>query len=169
MQLVLAELCGRWGCSWQENVLNIILANLDGKSGLILLGILLISIFWGVLMLLTGLVTVYEFILFWGKSLLGIANPNKSQQQGDRILPTARFLGRTVSVANKVITVYRQKQDASNQANSQQQDTHEPDKTAVNSVSNESVNKSGDFEPKGKRKLATAKFLGRTLGNIAKN
>jgi hypothetical protein len=38
MLLISAEFCGRWGCTWQENILNIILASLDGKSALILLG-----------------------------------------------------------------------------------------------------------------------------------
>ena len=96
MSLILAEFCGRWGCTWQENILNIILASLDGKSALILLGILLMPIFMGLLILLIGLVTVYEFISGWGRALLGIPNPNKSQQQANRILTTARFLGRTL-------------------------------------------------------------------------
>jgi hypothetical protein len=168
MPLILAEFCGRWGCTWQENVLNIILASLDGKSTLILLGVLLMPILFGVLMLLAGLVTVYEFISGWSRALLGITNPNKSQQQANRILTTARFLGRTVNVANKVITGYQQ-QNVINQAKSQQLDTHEPDETAVNSVSHEAVNNSEKSQPQRKRNLTAAKFLDRTLRNIAKN
>jgi hypothetical protein len=169
MPLFLAEFCGRWGCTWQENILNIILASRDGKSALILLGILLMPIFMGLLILLIGLVTVYEFISGWGRALLGIPNPNKSQQQANRILTTARFLGRTISVANKVRADYQQKQDIDNQAPPQQQDTPEPDETAVNSISNEAVNNSGESQPQRKRNLTTARFLGRTLRNIAKN
>jgi hypothetical protein len=96
MSLIFAEFCGRWGCTWQENILNIILASLDGKSALILLGILLMPIFTGLLILLIGLVTAYEFISGWGRALLGILNSNKSQQQDEYILTTDEFLGRTL-------------------------------------------------------------------------
>ncbi len=169
MPLILAEFCGRWGCTWQENILNIILASLDGKSALILLGILLMPIFMGVLMLLGGLIRLYEFISSWGRALLGIPNPNKSQQQANRVLTTARFLGRTVSVANKARADYQQKQDVNNQPLSHQQDISRNDESAANNVSNKAVKKSVEFEPKRKRTLATAKLLGRTLRNIAKN
>lgn len=129
MQLILAEFCGRWGCTWQEGIINVILASLDGKSALILLCILLLPIFLGVLMLLAGLVTVYEFISGWSRALLGIPNLNKSQQQ----------------------------------------DIPEPAETVVNTLSNEAVNNSVDYQPQRKRNLAAAKLLGRTLRTIAKN
>jgi hypothetical protein len=169
MPLILAEFCGRWGCTWQENILNIILASLDGKSALILLGILLLPIFLGVLMLLAGLIRLYEFISGWGRALLGIPNPNKSQQQDDYTLTTDDFFDCAVTIANKVRADYQQKQDVNNQAPPQQKDIPEPDETAVNSISNEVVNNSGKSQPQRKRNLTTAKFLGRTLRNIPKN
>jgi hypothetical protein len=169
MSLIFAEFCGRWGCTWQENILNIILASLDGKSALILLGILLMPIFTGLLILLIGLVTAYEFISGWGRALLGILNSNKSQQQDEYILTTDEFFDRAVTIANKVKADYQQKQDVNNQAPPQQQDTPETDESAVNSVNHEAVKNSVEFEPKRKRNLTTAKFLGRTLRNIAKN
>jgi hypothetical protein len=169
MQLILAEFCGRWGCTWQEGIINVILASLDGKSALILMGILLMPIFFAVLMLLAGLVTVYEFISGWGRALLGITNTHKSPQQGKRILPTVKLLGRTLIVANKAITDYRQNQDVKNQTNSQQQDTQEHDEPAVNFISNEAVNNSVKPQPQRQRILTTARFLGRTLQNIAKD
>ena len=169
MPLILAEFCGRWGCTWQENIFNIILASLDGKSALILLGILLLPIFLGVLMLLAGLVTVYEFISGWGRALLGIPNPNKSQQQDEYTLITDEFFDRAVTIANKVRADYHQKQDVNNQAPPQQQDTPEPDETAVNSISNEFVNNSVEYQLQRKQNLRKAKFLDRTLRNIAKH
>ena len=169
MPLILAEFCERWGCTWQENILNIILASLDGKSALILLGILLMPIFMGLLILLIGLVTAYEFISGWGRALLGIPNPNKSQQRDEYTLTTDEFFDRAVTIANKVRADYQQKQDVNNQAPPQQQDTPEPDKIAVNSISNEVVNNSVDYQSQRKQNLRTAKISGRTLRNIAKN
>jgi hypothetical protein len=169
MPLILAEFCGRWGCTWQEKIINVILASLDAKSALILLGILLMPILFGVLMFLAGLVNIYELILFWGRAVLGLSHPNKSQQQGRRILPTVKFLGRTLIVANKAITDYRQDQDVKNQTNSQQQDTQKHDEPAVNSVSNEAVNNSVKPQPQRQHILTTARFLSRTLQNIAKD
>ncbi|HEY9635771.1 MAG TPA: hypothetical protein V6D14_20365 [Coleofasciculaceae cyanobacterium] len=169
MPLILAEFCGRWGCTLQENILNIILASLDGKSALILLGILLLPIFLGVLMLLAGLIRLYEFISGWGRALLGIPNPNKPQQQDDYTLTTDDFFDWAVTIANKARADYQQKQDVNNQAPPQQKDILEPDETAVNSISNEVVNNSGKSQPQRKRNLTTAKFLGRTLRNIPKN
>jgi hypothetical protein len=169
MPLILAEFCGRWGCTWQENILNIILASLDGKSALILLGILLMPIFMGLLILLIGLVTAYEFISGWGRALLGIPNPNKSQQQDEYTLTTDEFFDRAVTIANKVRADYKQKQDVNNQAPPQQQDPPESDEIAVNSISNEVVNNSVEYQPQRKHNLRAAKFLGRTLRNIAKD
>lgn len=169
MQLILAEFYGRWGCTWQENILNIILASLDGKSTLILLGILLLPIFLGVLMLLAGLVKVYEFISGWSGALLGIPNPNKSQQQDEYTLTTDEFFDRVVTIANKVRADYQQKQDVNNQTPSQQQDTLEPDEIAVNSINNFIVTNSIEYQSQRKRNLTTARFLGRTLRNIDKN
>lgn len=173
MQLILAEFCGRWGCTWQEGLINVLLVSLGSKRTLILLcillGILLLPIFFGVLILLIGLETVYEFISGWGRALLDIPKPHKSPQQSKRILPTVEFLDRTLIVANKTITDYRQDQDVKHQTNSQQQDTQEQDETVVNSVSNEAVNNSGESQPQRKRNLAAAKFLGRTLRNLAKD
>jgi hypothetical protein len=123
----------------------------------------------GLLILLIGLVTAYEFISGWGRALLGIPNPNQSQQQDEYTLTTDEFFDWAVTIANKVRADYQQKQDFNNQAPSQQQDTPEPDETAVNSISNEAVNNSGESQPQRKRNLTTARFLGRTLRNIAKN
>ena len=72
MPLILAEFCGCWGCTWQEGIINVFLVSLGSKMTLKLLCILLLPIFFLVLMLVAGLVQVYESISGWGRALLGI-------------------------------------------------------------------------------------------------
>ena len=59
-QLIFLEFCGRWGCTWQEGILNVFLSTFlsSGQGILILLGISLI-VFLSPLFLLGW--TVEEF------------------------------------------------------------------------------------------------------------
>jgi hypothetical protein len=70
----LAEFCGRWGCSWWENIITIILVSLKGKSAVLLLGLLLIPIVFVVLILLVGLIPAFELIASFGRDKQDIKN-----------------------------------------------------------------------------------------------
>jgi len=95
MQLILAEFCGRWGCSWWENIIAIILVSLKGKGVVLLLGLLLMPIFLVVLILLVGLIPAFEFIASFGRDKQDIENQKKSQEQDQSILSAgAKFVGR---------------------------------------------------------------------------
>lgn len=168
MHLVLAEFCGRWGCTWQEGIVNLFLVTLFSKGGWIfLLGILfLVGLFF-----VGGFITVYEF--FVGSDTPSISERidklKKAHQPGQDILPTAKFVGQTVRVANKAIRNHRQEKNSVNQANPQQLDIPEPDKNAINNVSDENVNNTVESPPQHQRIWTATKFLGRTLRNIAKD
>lgn len=164
MPLILAEFCGRWGCTWWEGIITVILVSLGFKGILLLLGAILL----GLVLLLLKLIEFYEFISNWQRGKQLISNQDKFQQKGNLILPTIKFLNRSLRVAGNAITEYRQQQDMGSQADSQQEDTHEPDVNAVNSIDNEAVNNSVNCQPRGKRILLAAKFAGRTVKNIAK-
>ena len=84
-------------------------------------------------------------------------------------MPKVQFLGRSLTIANKVITDYRPDQDVKNQTHSQQESTQKHDEFVVNSVNNEAVNNFEESQPQRKRNLAAAKSLGRTLRKITKN
>lgn len=95
MQLILAEFCGRWGCSWWENIITIILVSLKGKGAVLLLGLLLMSIFLVVLILLVCLMPAFEFIASFGRDKQLPQNPNNSHEQDQSILSAgAKFVGR---------------------------------------------------------------------------
>jgi hypothetical protein len=120
MQLILAEFCGRWGCSWWENIITIILVSLKGKGAVLLLGLLLIPIVLVVLILLVGLMPAFEFIASFGRDKQDIENPNNSQQQDQSILSAgakffgpkgAKYLGRKLREVNKHEDVNSQEQD----------------------------------------------------------
>ncbi|MBE9188003.1 hypothetical protein IQ270_26010 [Microcoleus sp. LEGE 07076] len=110
MQLILAEFCGRWGCSWWENIITIILVSLKGKGAVLLVGLLLIPIFLVVLILLVASIPAFEFIASFGKNKQELQNPNNSQQQDQSILSAgakfvgcrgAKYLGRKLRKVNK--------------------------------------------------------------------
>ncbi|MEG3863277.1 hypothetical protein [Microcoleus sp. herbarium12] len=110
MQLIFAEFCGRWGCSWWENIITIILVSLKGKGAVLLLGLLLMPIFLVVLILLVSLIPAFEFIASFGRDKQDIKNPNNSQEQDPTILSAgakfvgsrgAKFLGRKLREVNK--------------------------------------------------------------------
>ena len=120
MQLILAEFCGRWGCSWWENIITIILVSLKGKGAVILLGLLLIPIVLVVLILLVALMPAFEFIASFGRDKQDIKNPNNSQEQDQSILSAgakffgpkgAKYLGRKLREVNKHEDVNSQEQD----------------------------------------------------------
>ncbi|MEG3850074.1 hypothetical protein QT971_22600 [Microcoleus sp. herbarium19] len=120
MQLILAEFCGRWGCSWWENIITIILVSLKGKGAVLLLGLLLMPIFVVVLILLVGLIPAYEFIASLGRDKKDIENLNNSHEQDQSILSAgakfvgrrgANFLGRKLKEVNKQEDVNSQEQD----------------------------------------------------------
>ncbi|MDQ2098866.1 MAG: hypothetical protein QQW96_14600 [Tychonema bourrellyi B0820] len=95
MQLILAEFCGCWGCSWWENIITIILVSLKGKGAVLLLGLLLIPIVLVVLILLLCLMPAFEFIASFGRDKQDIKNLNNSQEQDPTILSAgAKFVGR---------------------------------------------------------------------------
>ncbi|MEG4803137.1 hypothetical protein QUB63_25010 [Microcoleus sp. ARI1-B5] len=118
MQLILAEFCGRWGCSWWENIITIILVSLKGKGAVLLLGLLLMPIFLVVLILLLGLIPAFEFIASFGKDKQKLKNPNTSQEQDQTIVSAgakfvrrrgAKYLGRKLREVNKHEDVNSQK------------------------------------------------------------
>ena len=120
MQLILAEFCGRWGCSWWENIITIILVSLKGKGAVLLLGLLLIPIFLVVLILRVGLIPAYEFLASFGRDKQDIENQNNSQEQDQTIVSAgakfvgrkgAKFLGRKLKEVNKHEDVNSQEQD----------------------------------------------------------
>ena len=120
MQLILAEFCGRWGCSWWENMITIILVSLKGKGAVILLGLLLIPIVLVVLILLVCLMPAFEFIASFGRDKQDIKNPNNSQEQDQTILSAgakfvgrkaAKYLGRKLREVKKHEDVNSQEQD----------------------------------------------------------
>lgn len=106
MQLILAELCGRWGCSWQEGLLTVIFMTFGFPVILIVLGLLSS----GVLLLLAGDETAVSSTSNESKSQqqnlpkldkVAVNNLVKPQPQRKRILTTARFLGRTLKNISK--------------------------------------------------------------------
>lgn len=120
MQLILAEFCGRWGCSWWENMITIILVSLKGKGAVLLLGLLLIPIVLVVLILLVGLIPAFEFIASFGRDKQELKNPNNSQEQDQSILSAgakfvrrrgAKYLDRKLREVNKHEDVNSQEQD----------------------------------------------------------
>jgi Na+-transporting methylmalonyl-CoA/oxaloacetate decarboxylase gamma subunit len=95
MQLILAEFCGRWGCSWWENIITIILMSFKGKAAIVLLGLLLVLILLVVLIFLLGLFQVAAIISSFSKPKENISNPNNSQEQTQPILSAGvKFVGR---------------------------------------------------------------------------
>ncbi|MEG4305541.1 hypothetical protein [Microcoleus sp. D3_18a_C4] len=120
MQLILAEFCGRWGCSWWENIITIILVSLKGKGVVLLLGLLVMPIFLVLLILLVGLMPAFEFIARFGRDKQELQNLNNSQEQDQSILSAgakfvgrrgAKFLGRKLKEVNKQEDVNSQEQD----------------------------------------------------------
>ncbi|MEG3873921.1 MULTISPECIES: hypothetical protein [unclassified Microcoleus] len=120
MQLILAEFCGRWGCSWWEKIITIILVSLKGKGVVLLLGLLLIPIFLVLLILLVGLMPAFEFIARFGRDKQELQNLNNSQEQDQSILSAgakfvgrrgAKFLGRKLKEVNKQEDVNSHEQD----------------------------------------------------------
>lgn len=110
MQLILAEFCGRWGCSWWENIITIILMSFKGKAAIVLLGLLLVLILLVVLIFLLGLIQVIAFISSFSKPKENITNPNNSQEEAQPILSAGvkfvgrrgvKFLDRKLKEANK--------------------------------------------------------------------
>ncbi|MEG3929607.1 MULTISPECIES: hypothetical protein [unclassified Microcoleus] len=120
MQLILAEFCGRWGCSWWENIITIILVSLKGKGVVLLLGLLVMPIFLVLLILLVGLMPAFEFIARFGRDKQELQNLNNSQEQDQSILSAgakfvgrrgAKFLGRKLKEVNKQEDVNSHEQD----------------------------------------------------------
>lgn len=166
MPLILAEFCGRWGCTWQEGIINLFLVTLFSKGGWILLpGILfLVGLFF-----VGGFRAVYEFFVDLDTPTGSKDKVSKLQQGGKQVLPKAKIVGQTVRIANKAIKNHRQEQNIVNQANSQPLDISEPDEKAINNVSDETVDNTVESQPQRQRIRKTAKFLGRNLRNIAKD
>lgn len=100
MQLILAELCGRWGCSWWENIITIILMSFKGKAAIVLLGLLLVPILLIVLIFLLGFIQVVAFISSFSKpkeniTNTNITNTNNSPEEAQPILSAGvKFVGR---------------------------------------------------------------------------
>ncbi|MEG4275096.1 MULTISPECIES: hypothetical protein [unclassified Microcoleus] len=120
MQLILAEFCGRWGCSWWENIITIILVSLKGKGVVLLLGLLVMPIFLVLLILLVGLMPAFELIASFGRDKQELQNLNNSQEQDQTIVSAgakfvgrrgAKFLGRKLKEVNKQEDVNSQEQD----------------------------------------------------------
>lgn len=95
MQLILAEFCGRWGCSWWENIITIILMSFKGKAAIVLLGLLLVPILLVVLIFLLGSIQIVEFISRFDKPKENISNSNNYQEQAQPIVSAGvKFVGR---------------------------------------------------------------------------
>lgn len=135
MQPILAEFCGRWGCTWQEGIFNLILGILFSKGGWVFLAglIFLVGLFF-----VGGFLTVYEFLvgadIATGSIDQRIDRLKKPHQKGKKVLPKVRILGRTAKVVNKAIKNHRKEENVVNSANSQQQDISKLDE---NTISNE--------------------------------
>lgn len=169
MPLLLAEFCGRWGCTWQEGIFNLFLVALFSKGGwILLLGIPFLLFLIG-LFFVGGFRAVYEFFVDLDTPTGSKDKVSKLQQGGKQILPKAKIVGQTVRIANKAIRNHREEQNSVNQAKSQPLDISEPDEKAINNVSNEAANNTVEFQPQRQRIRKTAKFLGRNLRNIAKD
>lgn len=169
MPLILAEFCGRWGCTWQEGIFNLFLVALFSKGGwILLLGIPFLLFLVG-LFFVGGFRAVYEFFADSDIPTGSKDKVSKFQQAGKQVLPKAKLLGRTVRVANKAIKNHQQEKNIVNQVNSQPSDISEPDEKAINNVSDETANNTVESQPQRQRIRTTAKFLGRNLRNIAKD
>lgn len=165
MQPILAEFCGRWGCTWQEGIFSLFLGILFSKGGwMFLVGLtFLVGLFF-----VGGFLTVYEFFvgadIATGSIDQRIDRLKKPHQKGKKVLPKVRLLGRTAKVANKAIKDYPEEENVVKPANSQQENIPEFDE---NTISRETD--SVEPQPQRQRILKTAKFLGRNLRNITKD
>jgi hypothetical protein len=94
MQLILAEFCGRWGCTWWENIINLIVAS-AGLPGIILLLFL-------ILLPVIFLVTVFTQVFLFFYRLIDrkeyVTNSDSSQTIEPQILSAGisagKFVGR---------------------------------------------------------------------------
>lgn len=165
MQPILAEFCGRWGCTWQEGIFSLFLGILFSKGGWVFLVglIFLVGLFF-----VGGFLTVYGFLTGADIATASIDQRidrlKKPHQKGKKVLPKVRLLGRTAKGVNKAIKDYREEENVVKPANSQQQDIPEFNE---NTISNETD--SVETHPRRQKILKTAKFLGRNLRNITKD
>ena len=117
MQPILAEFCGRWGCTWWEGILTVIFISPGGVIILLVLGAALLLVSAVLPLLLIGALT-YQIgaITSWFKGEQKAKLPDKFQQQDKRILSTGSKL---LAHAAKVLAPSDE-----NAGKSQQQDEH---------------------------------------------
>jgi hypothetical protein len=87
MPLIFAEYCGRWGCTWWEGIITLIIMNFPAFAFLF---------FWFIVLLLLGVLKAVDFITNFGKPKQEIKNTNKPQEENKRVLLAIKLLGRAV-------------------------------------------------------------------------
>lgn len=87
MPLILAEYCGRWGCTWWEGIISLIIMNFPAFVFLFFLFIIL---------LLLGVIEAVDFITNFGKPKQEIKNTNNPQKQNKPVLLATKLLGHAV-------------------------------------------------------------------------
>jgi len=87
MPLILAEFCGRWGCTWWEGIINLIIMNFPA---------FILLFFWFIILLILGGIEAVDFITNFGKPKQDIKNTNKSEKPNKPGLLATKLLGRAV-------------------------------------------------------------------------
>lgn len=96
MQLILAEFCGRWGCSWWEKIINLILGSL-GTTGIITyFGLILLPIILIVLVVLTVFTQIFLFFYRLVERKENITNADSSKEIEEQILSAGISVGKFV-------------------------------------------------------------------------
>lgn len=83
----MAEFCGRWGCTWWEGIITIIIINFTAFAFLFL---------WFIILLLMGVIEAVNFITNLGKPKQEIKNINKPQKQNKPVLFVTKLLDQAV-------------------------------------------------------------------------
>jgi len=96
MQLILAEFCGRWGCSWWENIISLFLASSGVGGIMVLLGLILLPILLIVLVILTVFTQVFLFSDRLVKPKENITNSDSSKEIEPQILSSGISIGKFV-------------------------------------------------------------------------
>lgn len=87
MALILAAFCGRWGCTWWEGIITLIVMNFPAFAFLL---------FCFIILLLLAIIEAVDFITTFGKPKQEIPTVNKLEKQNKPILLATNILGRAV-------------------------------------------------------------------------
>ena len=96
MQLILAEFCGRWGCSWWEKIINLILGSLGNTGIIIYFGLILLPIILIVLVVLTVFTQIFLFFYRLVERKENITNADSSKEIEEQILSARISVGKFV-------------------------------------------------------------------------